>query len=224
MKLLSGSKFKSKYLIIIISAVLLVAALAIIYILGGFRLLIGNKNLEKVDSSQETSSLDINLIEEFDKKFKTISLPFSIALNNAKFDTTSFNQINSEEAKAFLNDFEKNYYYYAVAKIIINDANNAYIILRMPHNSTFEYIYYLKIYNKNYKQRGQAKIAEFTGDRNNLNIIEAKIYEDFSVITTNYKATITNGDSIIISNALPSQKLKIKADGTISISDTSFIK
>ncbi len=218
MKLLSGNIAKRKYLLIIISSLLLLAVIAVVYILGGFRLITGNKDLDFKDTSSESTSNEFKLFDEFDNKFKNISLPYSIELNNVSFDTTSYNHIANEEAKVYLNDFKRDNNYFAVGKFNINDAHNAYIILKLPQNATFEYLYLLKIFSKNYELRGQMNLAEFSGDRNNLIISESQISEDLSIVTTNKKATIIAGDSIKFNEILQSKKYNIKADGTISTS------
>lgn len=218
MKLLSGNISKRKYLIIIIITLVLIAFFAIIYLLFGFKFFISNT---KIDNS------DVNLSknERFQlssKEFKTSQLPFYINLNNIKLDSADYKKLSVDEVKLYFNDFDENYNYFAVSKFNINKNNTAHIFLKTPFKANFEYSYFLRIYNNQGQLRGHMKLAEFSGDKNQLNITEAKIHKDLTIITMLKKATIINADSLSIINVAKPIKYKIKADGTISLSDTSF--
>ncbi len=213
MKLLAGKiSGKKKYILIILGALLIAAALTITYIMGGFRLITGDSEIQQAQNTSQNKYLS----EEFSSKFRTMKLPFSIELSNVKLDTAGIAQLEVSESKVYLNEYDRKYNYFACCRIGLPNQNNAYIILKTPKNGTFEQRYFIRIFNKNYELRGQMKLADFSSKGDSFFANEAIIKEDYSIITTKKATTIDRaGSNLKPIHTLQSTSYKIKSDGGI---------
>lgn len=212
MKLLAGkiSTNKRKYLIIILSVILLAAALVTAYIMGGFRFILGDEPLsDKAVSTKKFS-------DEFIAKFNKLTLPYSLDLVNFKPDANLHNIIQPAEAKIYLNENDTNYRYFAAGRIEFSNRNVGYIILKEPKNGKFEHRYFMRIFDNYFNIRGQMKIAEFSSDNKLEKIDEAIFYKNnfFSIDTKSIEWDST-GTNIKSAKVIYQSKFKVKTDGSI---------
>lgn len=205
---------KKKYLFSMIGALLLGVAIVIIYIMGGFRFIVGNEPMSKDSTStKQTSKLE----QEFNSKFLKTSLPFSIALNNVNMDKIHHPELDSREAKIYLNEYNKQYKYYACGRIPLSQGKNAYIVLKNPKSGALNMLYFIRIFDKNYSLCGQMKLAEFIGKGDAMLIIEAEIKKDNTIITKPLKAMLNpDKEQIQLYNNGQPTSYKINANGSIS--------
>lgn len=205
---------KKKYLFAMIGALLLGVAIVIIYVMGGFRFIVGNDPMSKESTStKQTSKLE----QEFNSKFRKTHLPFSIALNNVNMDKIHHPELDSREAKIYLNEYNKQYKYYACGRIPLSQGKNAYIVLKNPKSGALNMLYFIRIFDNNYNLCGQMKLAEFIGKDETMLIKEAEIKKDYSIIVKPMKAVLNSiTDSISISPNGQIAKYKINANGSIS--------
>lgn len=205
---------KKKYLFSMIGALLLGVAIVIIYIMGGFRFIVGNEPMSKDSTStKQTSKLE----QEFNSKFRKTSLPFSIALNNVNMDKIHHPELDSREAKIYLNEYNKQYKYYACGRIPLSQGKNAYIVLKNPKSGALNMLYFIRIFDNNYNLCGQMKLAEFIGKGETLLIKEAEIKKDYSIIVKPMKAVLNSiTDSISVFPNGQVATYKINANGSIS--------
>lgn len=205
---------KKKYLFSMIGALLLGVAIVIIYIMGGFRFIVGNEPMSKDSTStKQTSKLE----QEFNSKFRKTSLPFSIALNNVNMDKIHHPELDSREAKIYLNEYNKQYKYYACGRIPLSQGKNAYLVLKNPKSGALNMLYFIRIFDNNYNLCGQMKLAEFIGKDETMLIKEAEIKKDYSIIVKPMKAVLNSiTDSISIFTNGQVATYKINANGSIS--------
>lgn len=205
---------KKKYLFSMIGALLLGVAIVIIYIMGGFRFIVGNEPMSKDSTStKQTSKLE----QEFNSKFRKISLPFSIALNNVNMDKIHHPELDSREAKIYLNEYNKQYKYYACGRIPLSQGKNAYIVLKNPKSGALNMLYFIRIFDKNYSLCGQMKLAEFIGKDETMLIKEAEIKKDYTITVKLMKAVLNSiTDSISVFPNGQVATYKINSNGSIS--------
>lgn len=205
---------KKKYLFSMIGALLLGVAIVIIYIMGGFRFIVGNEPMSKDSTStKQTSKLE----QEFNSKFRKTSLPFSIALNNVNMDKIHHPELDSREAKIYLNEYNKQYKYYACGRIPLSQGKNAYLVLKNPKSGALNMLYFIRIFDKNYSLCGQMKLAEFIGKDETMLIKEAEIKKDYTITVKLMKAVLNSiTDSISVFPNGQVATYKINSNGSIS--------
>lgn len=205
---------KKKYLFSMIGALLLGVAIVILYIMGGFRFIVGNEPMSKDSTStKQTSKLE----QEFNSKFRKTSLPFSIALNNVNMDKIHHPELDSREAKIYLNEYNKQYKYYACGRIPLSQGKNAYIVLKNPKSGALNMLYFIRIFDKNYSLCGQMKLAEFIGKDETMLIKEAEIKKDYTITVKLMKAVLNSiTDSISVFPNGQVATYKINSNGSIS--------
>lgn len=205
---------KKKYLFSMIGALLLGVAIVIIYIMGGFRFIVGNEPMSKDSTStKQTSKLE----QEFNSKFRKTSLPFSIALNNVNMDKIHHPELDSREAKIYLNEYNKQYKYYACGRIPLSQGKNAYIVLKNPKSGALNMLYFIRIFDNNYNLCGQMKLAEFIGKDETMLIKEAEIKKDYTITVKPMKAVLNSiTDSISVFPNGQVATYKINSNGSIS--------
>lgn len=207
-----------KYLFTIVGALLIGVAIVIIYVMGGFRFIVGNDPMSNESTNNISSTKQAGkLEEEFNSKFRKITLPFSIALNNVQMERISHPELEARDAKIYLNEYNKQYKYYACGRISLSNGNNAYIVLKNPKSGTLNMLYFIRIFDNNYNLCGQMKLAEFIGKDEALSIKEAEIKKDYSITVKPLKAVLnSSSDSISISPNGQVEKYKINTNGSIS--------
>lgn len=205
---------KKKYLFSMIGALLLGVAIVIIYIMGGFRFIVGNEPMSKDSTStKQTSKLE----QEFNSKFRKTSLPFSIALNNVNMDKIHHPELDSREAKIYLNEYNKQYKYYACGRIPLSQGKNAYLVLKNPKSGALNMLYFIRIFDNNYNLCGQMKLAEFIGKGETMLIKEAEIKKDYTITVKPMKAVLNSiTDSISVFPNGQVATYKINSNGSIS--------
>lgn len=209
---------KKKYLFAIIAALLLGVAIVIIYVMGGFRFIVGNDPMSKESTNGNASTKQTSKLEdEFNSKFRKTHLPFSIALNNVQMDKISHPQLEAREAKIYLNEYNKQYKYYACGRIPLSNGMNAYIVLKNPKSGALNMLYFIRIFDKNYNLCGQMRLAEFIGKDETMLIKEAEIKKDYSIIVKPMKAVLNSiTDSISVFTNGQVATYKINSNGSIS--------